>query len=153
MTSPTVPTVDAFATEARVWLDANAKRRHELDNHRADEWGVGEFSVAVFHALSFEQERDLLGEISAWHRQKAERGYHAITWPSEFGGLGLEKEHARAFSKLESEYETPTRHETLCSLSCPVIGRPVGPVVVLIVKQVPLVPKPSRVSTRPVGVV
>jgi alkylation response protein AidB-like acyl-CoA dehydrogenase len=108
MTQPTVP---QFADEARTWLDANAKRRHDSGASN-DEWGVGEFSVAVFHALTFEQEQALLNEITGWHRKKAEKGYHAITGSPEFGGLGLTKEYARAFSKLEAEYETPTRHET-----------------------------------------
>ena len=118
----TSPTVEQFSHEARAWLDANAKKRHaDTADLGGDEWGVGEFSVAVFHALSFEQERGLLGEITAWHRQKAERGYHAITWPTEFGGLGLGKEHARAFSKIESEYKTPTRHET-CSVTTGLIA-------------------------------
>jgi len=106
----TTQTVEEFAIAARSWLDVNAKQRHDTGTEGA--WGAGSFSVSVFHALTFEQERDLLGEITAWHRQKAEHGYHAITWPTQFGGLGLTKEHARIFSKLEAEYETPTRHET-----------------------------------------
>ena len=108
----TQPTVSEFTAEARGWLDSNAKRRHDSSADAADDWGVGEFSVAVFHALSFEQEQGLLNEITGWHRKKAERGYHSITGSPEYGGLGLTKEYARTFSKLESEYETPTRHET-----------------------------------------
>ncbi len=109
------PTVSEFTAEARAWLEHNAKRRHDSDapsKDSADEWGVGEFSVAVFHALSFAEEQSLLNDITSWHRKKAERGYHSITGSPEYGGLGLSKEYARAFAKLESEYETPTRHET-----------------------------------------
>ena len=128
----TTPTLDEFTAEAGAWLDGNAKRRHESGgSDRAhpgepDAWGAGEFSVAVFHALSFAQERGLLDEITAWHRQKADRGYHAITWPVAFGGLGLPKEYARAFSRLENGYETPTRHETFSvttGLIAPTVAR------------------------------
>ena len=69
------------------------------------------FNVAVFHALTFGEEQALLAELRAWNQRKAERGYHAITWPVEDGGLGLTREHARLFGRLEAEYVTPTRHE------------------------------------------
>ncbi|NNE72497.1 MAG: acyl-CoA dehydrogenase [Acidimicrobiales bacterium] len=75
-------------------------------------WGEGDFSVSVFHALSFEDERDLLRDAQLWAAKKAEHGYHAITWSPEYGGLGLSKEHARAFARLERGYQVPPRHET-----------------------------------------
>ena len=103
--------IDQFSVTARGWLEANAKRRSDAGD-AAIVGGVGEFSTAVFHALSFEEESNLLKEITEWNKLKAERGYHAITTAAEYGGLGLTAEHARAFSKLESEYVTPTRHET-----------------------------------------
>ncbi len=43
---------------------------------------------------------------------KAEHGYHAITAEPRYGGLGLDRSYARAWSKLEGEYLTPTTHET-----------------------------------------
>src|SRR3954468_8272983 len=99
---------DDFAADARSWLDGNASRRA----------AVGEtitpgdpFNVAVFHALSFPEEQALLAELRAWNQRKAERGYHAITWPVEDGGLGLTRDHALAFARLEADYETPPRHE------------------------------------------
>jgi alkylation response protein AidB-like acyl-CoA dehydrogenase len=106
-------TVEEFASEARAWLDENAKRRSTSNPDRGDlRWGDGTFSVAVFHALTEEQERQLLAELTGWNRQKAERGYHAITWAPEFGGLGLSKDHARAYAELERDYVVPARHET-----------------------------------------
>ena len=81
------PTVSEFTAEARGWLDSNAKRRHDSSADASDDWGVAEFSVAVFHALSFEQEQGLLNEITGWHRKKAERGYHSITGSPEYDGL------------------------------------------------------------------
>ena len=47
-----------------------------------------------------------------WTQTKSEVGYHKITWEPEFGGMGLTKEHEKAFLKLESEYDTPGGHET-----------------------------------------
>ena len=43
--------LDAFVAEATTWLDEHAERSSDDD---ADEfaWNKGEFSVAVFHALS-----------------------------------------------------------------------------------------------------
>ncbi len=101
--------VEAFAAEARQWLAANAKPRVEA---KEGELVPGDpFSVSVFHALSHEQEHALLEEARRWNQAKAERGYHAITWPKEYGGLGLSKDHGRAFGRLEAEYDTPPRHE------------------------------------------
>jgi alkylation response protein AidB-like acyl-CoA dehydrogenase len=108
----TAPSLEDFTAEARAWLDANADKRTIGSPEKDLVWGEGEFSVSVFHALSFEEERALLDEVMAWTVKKSERGYHAITWPTEFGGLGLPTPYARAFGKLEQEYATPTGHET-----------------------------------------
>ncbi|MCU0260882.1 MAG: acyl-CoA dehydrogenase family protein [Ilumatobacteraceae bacterium] len=108
----TAPSLEEFTAEARAWLDANAAKRTVGSPEKDLVWGEGEFSVSVFHALTFEQERALLDEVMAWTVKKAERGYHAVTWPEEFGGLGLSTAYARAFGKLEQEYVTPTGHET-----------------------------------------
>ena len=75
-------------------------------------WGEGDFSVSVFHSLSFADEQALLNKAKAWTQAKAEHGYHAITQPVEYGGLGLTREYSRAFAKLESLFVTPTGHET-----------------------------------------
>ena len=98
-----------FAAEAREWLAAHAKPRAVA---KEGELTPGDpFSVSVFHALTHEQEQHLLEEARAWNQAKAERGYHAITWPKEYGGLGLSKEYGRAFSRAEAEFDTPTSHE------------------------------------------
>lgn len=106
------PTVEEFAAEARAWLDANGKRKSDA-SIREPEWGVGKFSVSVFHALTHEQEGTLLRDIMSWNQNKAGRGYHAITGKPEYGGLGLTKEHARAFARLEQDYEMLPSHETI----------------------------------------
>jgi alkylation response protein AidB-like acyl-CoA dehydrogenase len=105
--------LDEFTRVAKAWLEDNAAYRTSGTDDKDLVWGEGEFSVSVFHSLSYEEERALLDKAMAWMQKKAERGYHAITWPAEHGGLGLPREYARAFSKLEAQFALPTGHETL----------------------------------------
>ena len=102
-------TVDDFAAEALAWLEANASRKVAT---KESELEPGDpFNVAVFHDLSHAEEQALLAGLRAWQLRKAERGYHAITSPTKYGGLGLSKDHARAFGRLQAEFEVPGRHE------------------------------------------
>jgi len=112
LTSADAPPVDLdeFVAGARAFLEEHLPRKRAVDGERV--WGEGSFSVSVFHALDFETERALLERLQRWTMAKAERGYHAITWPTDVGGLGLSREYARAFAKLESGFELPTAHET-----------------------------------------
>ena len=113
MSDTALPSLDEFTREAKAWLEANAEYRTSGTDDKDLVWGEGEFSVSVFHSLTFEEEKALLDRGMAWIQKKAERGYHAITAPIEYGGLGLPRAYARAFSKLESQFQTPTGHETL----------------------------------------
>ena len=113
MSDTAIPSLEDFTREAKAWLEANADYRTSGTDDKDLVWGEGEFSVSVFHALTFEEEKALLDRGMAWVQKKAERGYHAITSPIEYGGLGLPRPYARAFSKLESMFQTPTGHETL----------------------------------------
>ena len=108
----TTPSVEEFEAEAEAWLAENGTPRVAADDVSEPRWGEGDFSVSVFHALTFEEEQSLLDDLREWSLRKAERGYHAITIPIEHGGLGLTRDHARAFSRLEAGYVTPARHET-----------------------------------------
>ncbi|MDX2380540.1 MAG: acyl-CoA dehydrogenase family protein [Acidimicrobiia bacterium] len=101
--------VDEFVADAERWLDANSERRPSRDADFA--WGEGDFDVAVFHALTYAEERALLDGIIAWQQRRAQRGYHAVTWPVEYGGLGLSRAHARAYGRLERQFESAGRHE------------------------------------------
>ena len=104
----TGPNLETFLADARRWLDLRLPLRKESAGHIE----VGDpFSTAVFHSLTFAEEAALLGELRAWNQQRATRGYHAVSWPVEDGGLGLDREYGRAFARLEAEYETPRRHE------------------------------------------
>ncbi|MCP4434649.1 MAG: acyl-CoA dehydrogenase [Actinomycetia bacterium] len=75
-------------------------------------WGEGEFSVAVFHDLTFDEEKAVLADAQRWQQLKATEGFHAITEDPERGGLGLTKNHARAFGALERNYRVPEGHES-----------------------------------------
>ena len=106
---PTI-SVEEFEAEAAEWLVANAAPKSARRDDRFV-WGEGDFSVSVFHDLSHEDEDELLQRLRTWNQKKAERGYHAIRWPVEHGGLGLSAAHGRTYQKLESHYETPDGHE------------------------------------------
>jgi alkylation response protein AidB-like acyl-CoA dehydrogenase len=101
-------TVDEFCAEAEAWLGENATRRTPPGEFR---WGEGDFDVAVFHAMTYDEERALLDRMIEWQRRRAERGYHAVSWPREYGGLGLSRSHARAYGRLERQFESAGRHE------------------------------------------
>ena len=113
MSDTALPSLEDFTSQAKAWLEENAEYRTSGTDEKDLVWGEGEFSVSVFHSLTFEEEQALLHRGMTWIQKKAERGYHAITSPVEYGGLGLPRAYARAFSKLESQFQTPTGHETL----------------------------------------
>ena len=96
--------VDDFTDEARTWLDEHLPLREARGTEFV--WGEGDFDVAVFHNLSFDEEAALIGRLVDWLQLKATRGYHAVAWPVEHGGLGLSRRHARAF-------ETTGGHELI----------------------------------------
>ncbi len=101
--------IDDFLAEARIWFDDNAEPRPATTTPAA--WGEGPFDVSVFANLDFADERDHIGAIASWITRKATMGYHAVDWPTKYGGLGLSRAHARALGHLEREYTNPGRHE------------------------------------------
>ncbi len=104
-------TVEEFTADAAAWLAEHGTPRTAEAGVDDLVWGEGPFSVSVFHNMTHDEERSHLERLRAWNRRKAERGYHAITWPESYGGLGLSTAHARAFNGLERDYEVPDSHE------------------------------------------
>ncbi len=103
--------IDDLVAEARVWYDEHAVRRPTDEAELG--WGQGTFDVSVFSDLSFDDERAHIHRMAEWIQTKATRGYHAVDWPVEYGGLGLSRAHARALGRVEREYVTPPSHELI----------------------------------------
>jgi alkylation response protein AidB-like acyl-CoA dehydrogenase len=128
--SPNAPSVSPdrsaaiadFTSDAEEWLRARLPPRRR----RGAAWGEGPFDVSVFHNITPPEERALIARAAAWQQAKAERGYHAISWPEEWGGLGLSRAHERAFAAAEARFEIPAGHELLSvttRLVAPTIAR------------------------------
>ncbi len=81
-----------FRAEVRAWLEANAKPK-DLSKARA--------------GRSNKAEADRLASARVWQAKKAEAGYAAITWPTEFGGLGGSSIQSVIYSQEESNFEVP----------------------------------------------
>ena len=104
------PPLDEFLARAREWLAANLEPRPERVERV---WGEGSDSVAVFHNMSFDDEKALIDAARAWQQRKADAGYASIDWAPELGGAGLPSAYARAFAREESGYLTPASHEAM----------------------------------------
>ena len=81
-----------FRVEVRAWLEANAKPK-DPSKARA--------------GRSNKVEADRLANARVWQAKKAEAGYAAITWPTEFGGLGGSPIQSVIYSQEESNFEVP----------------------------------------------
>jgi alkylation response protein AidB-like acyl-CoA dehydrogenase len=100
--------IEDYATECRAWLKEHLRPRDPEDTR----WGEGSDDVSVFHDLTFEEERPLLDRLMAWHHERFDAGYGAITWPAEYGGAGLSADHERVYRREEGRFEAPEIHET-----------------------------------------
>lgn len=80
-------TIDAFRADTRAWLEQNCPpgmRTPMPDNERV--WGG---SKPVFSHP----------ESKVWMERMIERGWTAPQWPKEYGGGGLDREHATVLSE------------------------------------------------------
>ena len=111
--TPAENDLGSYRAAARVWLGITAlRRRSESDAGDAGGWGVGSDDVSVFHDLTAEEERAHLESLMRWQQAKFDAGFGAITWPAEYGGVGLSAGHEQAFLEEEARFETPALHET-----------------------------------------
>ena len=104
-----LPDLEAYAAEARAWLEGTTRPRSEGE---LSGWGQGSDDVSVFHDLSDEAEAALLDELMAWQRERYDAGYGAITWPVDLGGAGLPPAYEQAYEEQEAGFVTPDSHET-----------------------------------------
>lgn len=98
-------TPDAFEAEARAFLDANAERRPV----ETFVWGQGSDDVGLFPERSPEQQVSDLAVSRAWAQKVFDAGFGWITGPTQYGGRGLPTEFQRLWSRLASEYRTPSQ--------------------------------------------
>jgi alkylation response protein AidB-like acyl-CoA dehydrogenase len=98
--------VQSFVREFEGWLEGTGVRRR-----RSDQFGVGEFSVALFDDQSPEEERKAVDRGREWERTKYDAGWGAVDWPEQFGGRGLPATFAAALRAAEHEWDLPRRNE------------------------------------------
>jgi alkylation response protein AidB-like acyl-CoA dehydrogenase len=99
-----------YAEHAEAWLEDHAERRAPGGDLR---WGAGSDSVAIFHNMTFGEERACIDELRAWQQRKFDAGYGAISWPVEYGGAGLPLAYEAEFARLERSFLTPPLHEAV----------------------------------------
>lgn len=113
--APRLPDLEQFAEEARRWLEQHADPLPATDAGADDEadtiWGRGEFSVAVFHDLTDDEERRRIEAVRAWQHHKFDAGYAMLNWPVELGGRGLPNSYVRAYHREEAKFAIPTGGE------------------------------------------
>ncbi len=95
MTGTDRPDLDSYRAAARVWIEANLVRRPTAEAPRRKPWEIEE------------QTPEELAEQRALQRRLHEGGYAGITWPVEYGGQGLTREHERAFLDEAAGYVLP----------------------------------------------
>ena len=93
-TVPDHDDIDAYRGHARAWLEANLERR------------VGPAAqVSIFEAV--ERSADELAAQRALQRRIFDAGYAGISWPREYGGQGLSREHEVAFQEEAEGFVLP----------------------------------------------
>lgn len=109
MRSDAGSSMEEYRRAAQRWLEANATARVEPSQR----WGHGSDSMALFPALSDEDERAMLDRALEWQRRKSDAGYGSITWAPEDGGAGLTAGHERIYREEEARYNVPPVHDAL----------------------------------------
>jgi len=89
-----------FRTEARNFLDQNAKRRVE----ETFEWGKGSDEVSVIEEKSNEQERDEVETAKDWKTLEFDSGFGWISGPEEYGGRNLPESYGRSYREITADY-------------------------------------------------
>ena len=102
------PPLERWTDQAREWVAARLPSRDQ----GARAWGEGSDDVAIFNAMTHEEEARLIRGIMDWQCEKFDAGYGAITWPPQHGGAGLPAGYERAFRRVEARFRTPGQHET-----------------------------------------
>jgi alkylation response protein AidB-like acyl-CoA dehydrogenase len=98
--------LETFEEEALAFLTAHLAPR--TTSRGGLQWGVGEDTgVALWEEPDSEEERSRLAAARAWRRSRFDAGFGWLSGPEELGGRGLPASYARAYRRLEREFETP----------------------------------------------
>ncbi len=88
---------------AAEFLEANAERRVVVEQA----WGEGSDDVSLLPERTREEELAELEAAQKWARTRFDAGFGWITGPTEYGGQGLTRDHARAYDAVEAGFEIP----------------------------------------------
>ncbi len=95
--------LDAFAAEARAFLDAHARPRGGASTFR---WGEGSDYVGFFGDPNADDEADVAAARS-WQRTRYDNGFGWITGPTRYAGRELSSLHDLTYDLVEAEYDVP----------------------------------------------
>lgn len=96
---------DEFRAAAREWLSTVATRR------AADQWGVGDDSVAVFENWTEAEEREHTDAARDWERTRFDQGWGALRWPVSLGGREFPAFYEQLYRAEEAAFDVPKRTE------------------------------------------
>jgi alkylation response protein AidB-like acyl-CoA dehydrogenase len=97
-------TLEDFRTEARSFLDANAKPRQDEEAG----WGEGSDSVGLLAEKTFEEEMEEVRAAKAWRAQVFDAGFGWVTGPAQYGGREMPSSYEREWQALSARYDTPS---------------------------------------------
>ncbi len=101
----TLPTEEAFRSDARSFLAAHCKLR---ENESSRKWGEGSDKVAVFEEKTAEAEARDVANAKAWRAAMFDAGFGWITGPTQYGGSGLPGSYQKMYDEVASEFSTPS---------------------------------------------
>ena len=95
MTNGADVSIEQYRTTARAWIEENLERRPPGEAKQLKPWDLEE------------QSPEELARQRALQRRVHEAGYAGITWPVEYGGQGLTREHELAFLQEAAGFFLP----------------------------------------------
>src|SRR5919106_938977 len=104
--------LDAFSSDAKAFLDANAEPRPE----GKFAWGEGSDRVGLLEEKTPEQAAADLAAAKDWKAREFDAGFGWISGPGEYGGRALPKEYDRTYAAVRSEYKIPSQEPFIIGL-------------------------------------
>ncbi len=98
-------TEEAFAEQARAFLDATLPRR-QVEQFV---WGEGSDDVSLFPERTPEQQRAELDAARSWAQTAFDAGFGWITGPVHLGGRGLPRSYQRLYQSAARDYRIPSQ--------------------------------------------